>query len=84
MEGAGGVVEGDARFEMFAGVVVEDEGSALVGVVEVLQVVDEGAREGDEFSVSVEALVHDAFEVGLGDEGVLGGVGREEAVLHLV
>lgn len=84
VEGAWGVVEGDAGFEVFAGVIVEYEGSAFFGIVEALKVIDEGSREWNEFTVAVEAFVHDAFEIGFGDKRVFGGGCREEPVFHLV
>lgn len=84
MESSGGIVETDGRFEMLAGVIVEDERGAAGRVVGLPQVINERPRESDGFAVSRELLVHEPFEIGFGDEGIFGGGRGKETVLHLV
>ncbi len=84
VERARRVVEADGRFEVFAGIVVEDEGDAATGVLRASKMVDEGSGKGDLLAVPRELLVHEAFEIGLGNEGVFGSDRREESVFHLI
>jgi len=84
VEGPWRIVEAYGRFEVFAGIVVEDERGAVIGVCDLAKLVDEWTRQGDLLAVAWKVVVHESFEIRFRNEGVFGSRRREEAIFHFV
>ena len=81
---AGRVMDVDARFEVFAGVVVQDDRGLVALLARSAERVDERTGQGDHAAEAGELLVGRAFEGRLAEQRVLRRGRGEERVAHLI